>query len=112
MKEPGHDAVGVLRWGIRRYRWLFLACLLLGAVAAPYAASRLDKPADAEALVIAQRLDMSLTALPRYGETVFDNGQVAGAVSERYKNAFAFKDIVPNHVSLIADQDSIVFRVV
>ena len=112
MKEPGHDAVGVLRWGIRRYRWLFLVCLILGAVAAPYAASKLEHPADAEALVIATRLDMSLTALPRYGETVFDNGQVAQAVSQKFRDGTAFKDIVPNHVSLIADQDSIVFRVV
>ena len=112
MKEPGHDAVGVLRWGIRRYRWLFLACLLLGAVAAPFAASTLDKPADAEALIIAQRLDMSPDALPRYGETLFDNGQVAEAVAAKFKDGTAFKDIVPNHVSLIADQDSIVFHVV
>ncbi len=112
MKEPGHDAVGVLRWGIRRYRWLFLACLVLGAVAAPFAASTLDKPADAEALIIAQRLDMSLTALPRYGEVLFDNGQVAQAVASKFKDGTAFKDIVPNHVSLVADQDSIVFHVV
>jgi capsular polysaccharide biosynthesis protein len=112
MKEPVHDAVGVLRWGIRRYRWLFLACLLLGAAVAPFAASKLEKPADAEALVIAQRLDMSLTALPRYGETLFDNGQVAEAVSQQFRDAVPFKDIVPDHVSLVADQDSIVFRVV
>src|SRR5688500_13157030 len=112
MKEPGHDAVGVLRWGIRRYRWLFLACLVLGAAVAPVAASKLERPADAEALVIAQRLDMSLTALPRYGETLFDNGQVAEAVSQKFSDAVALKDIVPNHVSLVADQDSIVFRVV
>lgn len=112
MKEPGHDAIGVLRWGIRRYGWLFLACLLLGAVAAPYAASKLEKPADAEALVIAQRLDMSLTALPRYGETIFDNGQVADAVAQNFSDAVELNDIVPNHVTLIADQDSIVFRVV
>jgi capsular polysaccharide biosynthesis protein len=112
MKEPGHDAVGILRWGIRRYRWLFLACLLLGAVVAPYAASKLEKPADAEALVIAQRMDMSLTALPRYGETVFDNGQVAGAVAQEFGDTVDLRDIVPDHVSLIADQDSIVFRVV
>jgi capsular polysaccharide biosynthesis protein len=111
MKEPGHDAVGVLRWGIRRYALLFLACLVLGAVAAPYAAGKLEKPADAEALVIAQRLDMSLTALPRYGETVFDDGQVAQAVSQQFPDA-AFNDVVPDHVSLVADQDSIVFRVV
>jgi capsular polysaccharide biosynthesis protein len=112
MSQPGHDAVGMLRWGLRRYRLLFLACLLIGAAAAPFAASRLEKPADAEALVIAQRLDMDLTALPRYGETVFDNGQVAEAVSREFGAAMALENIVPDHVSLVADQDSIVFRVV
>ena len=112
MKEPGHDAIGVLRWGIRRYRWLFLACLLLGAAAAPYAASQLEKPADAEALVLAQQWNQSLTALPRYGETVFDNGQVAEAVAQQIRGGVELGDVVPDHVSLIADQDSIVFRVV
>jgi capsular polysaccharide biosynthesis protein len=112
MSEPGSDSIGVLRWGVRRHWQVFLVCLLLGAVVAPYAASSLEKPADAEALVIAQRLDMSLTALPRYGETVFDNGQVAEAVSQQFGGGVPLKDIVPDRVSLIADQDSIVFRVV
>lgn len=112
MKEPGHDAVGVLRWGIRRYRWLFLACLLLGAAAVPYAAGQLERPADAEALVLAQQWNPSLTALPRFGETIFDNGRVAEAVSQKFSEGVEFNDIVPDHVSLIADQDSIVFRVV
>jgi capsular polysaccharide biosynthesis protein len=112
MTESGQDAVGVLRWGLRRYRLLFLACLVFGAVVAPYAADQLDQPAEAEALIIAQRLDMSLTALPRYGEAVFDNGQVAGAVAPLLGSDVPPKDIVPDHVSLVADQDSIVFHVV
>lgn len=112
MTETGLDAVGVLRWGVRRYALLFLACLVLGAVVAPIAASRLEKPVDAEALIIAQRLDMSLTALPRYGEAVFDNGEVAQAVAQRLGSGVAHKDIIPDRVSLVADQDSIVFSVV
>ena len=112
MKEPGHDAIGMLRWGIRRYRWLFLVCLLLGAAAAPYAASKLERPAEAEALVLAQQWNQSLTALPRYGETIFDNGKVAQAVALKIRDGVEFGDVVPDHVSLIADQDSIVFRVV
>jgi capsular polysaccharide biosynthesis protein len=112
MSEAGSDAIGVMRWGLRRYWLVFLVCIVLGAVAAPYAASTLEKPAEAEALVIAQRLDMSLTALPRYGETVFDNGRVATDVSLFLDGGVALKDVVPDHVSLVADQDSIVFRVV
>lgn len=112
MSQPGSDAIGVLRWGLRRYWPVFLVCVLLGAVAAPYVASTLEKPADADALVIATRIDMSLTALPRYGETVFDNGQVAQAVSQAVDTGLALKDVIPDHVSLVAEQDSIVFRVV
>jgi capsular polysaccharide biosynthesis protein len=111
MREPGNDAVGVLRWGLRRYSLLFLLCLLLGGVVAPYAARKLEKPADADALVITQRLDMSLTALPRYGEAVFNNGQVAQAVSRQFAGG-GTGNVIPDRVSLVADQDSIVFRVV
>src|SRR3712207_4142256 len=112
MSEPGRDAIGVLRWGLRRYWPVFLVCVLLGAVAAPYLASRMEKPAEADALIVATRLDMSLTAMPRYGETVFDNGQVAQVVSQNFGSTVPFKNIVPDRVSLVADQDSIVFRVV
>lgn len=112
MSEPGRDAIGVLRWGLRRYWPVFLACVLLGAAAAPYVASTMEKPAQADALIVATRLDMSLTAMPRYGETVFDNGQVAQAVSQDFGSQVPFKNIVPDRVSLVADQDSIVFRVI
>jgi capsular polysaccharide biosynthesis protein len=112
MSEPGRDAIGVLRWGLRRYWAVFLACVLLGAVAAPLAASRVEKPADADALIVATRLDMSLTAMPRYGETVFDNGQVAQVISANFGDVVPLKNIVPDRVSLVADQDSIVFRVI
>ena len=97
----------------RRNRLLLVAWAVIVAVAVPIALVTRDEPvADREALVIAQRLDMSLTALPRYGETLFDNGEVAEAVSQKLREGVAFTDIVPNHVSLAVDPDSIVFRVV
>ena len=98
----------------RRNRLLLVAWTVIVAVAIPIALlSRDNKPvADREALVIAQRLDMSLTALPRYGETLFDDGQVAQAVSQQFREGVAFQDIVPNQVSLAVDPDSIVLRVV
>ena len=66
----------------RRNRLLLVAWAVIVAVAVPIALLSRDKPvADREALVIAQRLDMSPDALPRYGETLFDNGQVAEAVA-------------------------------
>ena len=109
MMESGTDALGVLRWGLRRYRLLFLACLVLGAVVAPIAASNVVRPADAEALVVNTRLDTDLTALPRYGEAVFNNGQVAQAVAASFGDGGDFDDVIPDRVSLVADQDSRLF---
>jgi len=111
MSAPGSDAVSVMAWGVRRYGLLFCACLLLGAVVAPIVAARMAPPADADALVIAQRLDTSLPAVPRYGEAVFDNGQVAQALVAKFGDLGPVKDIIPDKVSLTADADSIVFHV-
>ncbi len=112
MKDSGSDAIGVLLWGLRRYRVMFVACLLLGAAVLPFAASRVVRPADAEALVLTQRLDMELTALPRYGEAIFNDGQVAQAVAAQFGGGGDVGNVIPDRVSLVADQDSIVYRVV
>jgi capsular polysaccharide biosynthesis protein len=102
----------MLRWGLRRYALLFIACVVAGGWLAPTVAAKLAKPADAEALVLAQRLDMTISALPRYGEAVFDNGQVAQAVVAKFGKQGALSAVIPDQVSLVADQDSIVFHVV
>jgi capsular polysaccharide biosynthesis protein len=112
MRAAGTDAVGALRWGLRRYSLLFAACLVLGAVVAPVWVEHRDVPVDATALVIAQRLDVNLSALPRYGESVFDNGQVAQAVTAQFGAGGQARDVVPDRVSVVAEQDSIVFQVV
>ncbi|SDC38583.1 hypothetical protein SAMN05660690_1213 [Geodermatophilus telluris] len=112
MRPAGPDAVTVLRWGLRRYRVLFAACLLFGGVLAPLLDVQHTLPADAEAVVIARQLDMDLDALPRYGQAVFDNGEVARTISATFGDTGDFAAIVPNRVSLIAEQNSIVFGVV
>ena len=112
MRASSNDAVAVLGWGLRRYSVLFIACLLLGAVLAPLAVLKRATPAEAHALVIAQRLDMDLNALPRYGEAVFNNGEVARAVATSLGDLGAVNAVIPERVSLLAEQDSIVFRVV
>lgn len=112
MRASSNDAVAVLGWGLRRYSVLFIACVLLGAVLAPLAVLKRATPAEAHALVIAQRLDMDLNALPRYGEAVFNNGEVARAVATSLGDLGAVNTVIPERVSLLAEQDSIVFRVV
>jgi hypothetical protein len=112
MKAANTDAVGVLRWGLRRYRALFLACVLVGAVVAPWVAAQRAATVEAEALVIATGLDMDEAALPRYGQTVFTNGEVARAIGDRFGDLGDYEEVIPNRVFLVAEQDNIVFRVV
>src|SRR3954471_13025497 len=112
MEPAGTDAVGVLRWGLRRYWVVFAACLVVGAVVAPLAFLDRTTPAEAQALVLTQRLDMDLTALPRYAETVFGNGQVEQAVSARFGDLVDGQAIIPDRVSVVAEQDSIMFTVI
>ena len=111
MKAVGTDAVGMLRWGLRRYRLVFLVCLLLGGTLGPLAALQRNVPVEAEALVVAQRLDMDLTALPRYGQAVFNNGEVTRAITARLGSDGSYDDVIPDRVQLVAEQDSIIFRV-
>ncbi len=112
MKGPGTDAVGMLRWGLLRYRWLFLICLLLGAGLAPLLVSQRDAPTDAEAVVLATRLNIDLSALPRYGEAVFNDGTVARTVAAEFPELGSADSLIPSRISLGAEQDSIVFQVI
>jgi len=111
MKAVGTDAVGMLRWGLRRYRLVFLVCVLLGGALGPLAALQRNVPVEAEALVVAQRLDMDLTALPRYGQAVFNNGEVTRAVTAQLGSDAGYEDVIPDRVQLVAEQDNIIFRV-
>src|SRR4051812_50150859 len=102
MRTAGTDAIGAFRWGLRRYAVVFVLCLAAGALLAPYWALHRKPPLDATALVIAQRLEMQLSALPRYGEAVFGNGQVAQAVASKFGDLGQDKNIIPDRVSLVA----------
>ena len=112
MRPGGTDAVSMLRWGLRRYRLLFLICVLLGLIAAPAVALLRPTPYEAEALVVAQRLDMNLNALPRYGQAVFNNGAVAKAVNEQFSFGGDADAVIPERVRLVAEQDNIILSVV
>ncbi|MDP8930356.1 MAG: hypothetical protein M3O70_17760 [Actinomycetota bacterium] len=109
---PSGDAIVTLRWGLRHYWWLFAMVTIAVGVLGP--ALYLVRPvaAESEALVVAQRLDMNLEALPRYAEVVFDNGEVARTVAAQFGDGGDLEDLVPNRVSLVAEQDSVVFKVI
>lgn len=106
------DALGTLRWGVRRYSWLVGVCVLAVAVLCPVSLAIWPVEYQATALVVAQRLDMDLVALPRLGEAVFVNGEVTRRVVGEFGAAGEVEDVIPNRVSLVADQDSIVFQVI
>lgn len=112
MSQSRTDAIGVLRWGLRRYLGTFLAVGFGVAVLLPLLL--LTRPAtfDAEVLVVAQRLDLGLVALPRYGEAIFDDGEVARRVAVQFGDGGDLEDVVPDRVSLLAEQDSVVMHVI
>ncbi len=105
------DAIGVLRWGLRHYAVLFVATVIGVAVLVPLIIAQGAPRYQASALVVAQRLDMDLTALPRYAEATFGNGEVARAVQTRLAGTASSGNVIPDLVSLRADQDSIVLQV-
>jgi capsular polysaccharide biosynthesis protein len=94
-----------------RHRRLVLVALLVGAVLLPVALlMRSDEQADAQALVIAQDLDVDLRALPRYAEAVFQDGQVARAVADEL--GVDASGVVPDQVSLVSEPDTIVLVII
>ena len=112
MRADSTDAVGVMRWGLHRYWVPFLLCVLLGAVIAPLATVNRSTPTDATALVVAVDRTVELAALPRYGEQVFTNGSVAQALVNDFEDIGGQEDVIPRKVSLVAEQDTIIFEVV
>jgi capsular polysaccharide biosynthesis protein len=99
----------VLRWTRRRLAVL----LLVAAILQPLALLLLrDEPtAEAEAVVIAERVDTSLTALPRYERAVFADGRVAEAVAAHLGDVGP-EDVVPDHVVTMDVESGLLMRVV
>lgn len=106
------DAISMLQWGLRRYAWLVALCALAVTALVPAYAMTREVEYQAEALVVAQQLDMDHDALPRLGEAVFDNGEVARRINTQFGDAGDVEDVIPRRVSLVTEQDSIVFRVI
>lgn len=109
------DALGTLGWGLRRYAWLVLLCVLGLGVAVPVWLHITPKQYQAQALVgPTGQLNLSnLTPLPRFGAAVFSDGAVASAVRLSYSPPLpTTANVISNRVHLIAPQDNIVFGVV
>ncbi|MBA2768793.1 MAG: hypothetical protein H0U35_06630, partial [Sporichthyaceae bacterium] len=105
------DAVATLIWGLRRYAWLVVLCIVAFGVLLPLQQLTKTPTFTSEAIVVAADLTADLKVLPRFGEAVFDNGQVARRITEEFGDGGDLEDVVPRRVSVVTEQDSLVFRV-
>lgn len=113
--RQGGDVFGVLGWGLRRYGWVVALFVIGFGLLVPTALDRVPDQYEAQAQVgPAQSLTLQkLDALPRVGDTVFNNGTVAAAVRNSFDPPLPRSvDVIPARVELIAAQDNIVFTVV
>ena len=113
--RQGGDVFGVLGWGLRRYGWVVALFVVGFGLLVPTALDRVPAQYEAQAQVgPSQALTLQkLDALPRVGDTVFNNGTVAAAVRSSFVPALPRStDVIPARVELIAAQDNIVFTVV
>ncbi|MEO8106701.1 MAG: hypothetical protein ABI720_05225, partial [Actinomycetes bacterium] len=105
-------ALSTIAWGLKHFWWVVLLGVLGGALVVPWYQYQQPREYDATALVVAAKLQISTTVLPRYATSVFDNGAVAKAVVADFGPRGDLEDVVPREVSMVAAQDSIVMEVI
>jgi capsular polysaccharide biosynthesis protein len=112
MEPDDGTALSTVAWGLKHFAWVIVLGAVLGAVVVPWYQYQQPKQYDATALVVAADLRASITVLPRYSTSVFDNGVVAREVAGKFGAAGDPEDVVPKEVSMVAAQDSIVMEVI
>ena len=113
--RDGGDVFGVFAWGLRKYALLVIACTIAFGLIVPGVLNRVPDQFEAEAQVgPAEELNLSnLDALPRLGESVFNNGVVADAIRQSFDPPLPRSvSVVPDRVELVAAQDNIVYVVI
>jgi capsular polysaccharide biosynthesis protein len=105
------DSLVGLRWGVRHYAWLILACTAVIGVLVPVHELNRKPVFSSDALVVATDLRMDLKALPRYGAAIFDDGQVAQRLKAEFGDDGDPEDVVPKLASVLTEQDSNVMHV-
>jgi len=109
--ETGSDVFATLVWGLRRYVVLVLVMVLLLGVLVPLLLSRRTAEFQASAQVgpSGQLVLSNTNPLPRFAESVFNNG----AVEEQIRTLLHQPkgNVIPSKVQLIAAQDNLVLEV-
>ena len=113
------DVLGTLGWGLRKYAWLVALFVIGIGVLLPLVQSQVDPVYEAEALVAPVSLSpqTNLDAVPRYGDRVFDNGEVAAEIRAALENNLGVQvgpgaDVIPRWVEIISEQDNPSFTIV
>lgn len=89
---------------------MVVACALAMAAATLFVAPA-SRTYESTALVIARELNVERSVLPRLGSAVFGSGAVANAVVADPALGGDAEDLIPDRLSLVAAEDSIVFIV-
>lgn len=97
-------------WALRTYGWMVLACALALA-AAPLLLEQEEPSYQADALVVARQLGVPPEALPRLGQAVFDGDALEARVAADPTVGGDPTELVPERLSLVAAEDSIVLVV-
>lgn len=112
ISTSNQSASAQLYWALRTYAWLIVLCIAALGVLAPILQSSQPTAYEAEALIVAEQLELNSEALPRYGEAVFNSGAVALAVASNPTVDSDPAALIPSRLRIETAQDSVVFRVV
>lgn len=101
-----------LRLSVRRYGWLVLVSIIIFVLAANGISHRPRSHVyDAQALVVANKIVVSTNALPQYGATIFDGGDVARTVATKLHISGNPATLIPGRIFLQTEKDAIVYSV-
>jgi capsular polysaccharide biosynthesis protein len=99
-----------LIWCLRHYAWVVLACILACA-AIPLILAPAAPVYQASALVVTRQLATDSQVLPQLAQSVFSDGAVEAAVAADSAVGVGTTGLIPDRVSLVAAQDSVVLIV-
>jgi hypothetical protein len=104
---------------LRKYAWLVALFVLGIGVLLPLVQSQRAPVYEAEALVASVTLSpvTNLDAVPRYGDRVFDNGEVAAEIREVLSTDLGVEvgrsaDVIPRYVESVSEQDNPSFTII
>jgi hypothetical protein len=105
--DGSSDVLATWGWGLRRYAWLVALCVIGVGILVPGVQARSSSVYEAQAQVGPTKplLLSNLDPLPRFAESVFNNGAVARQVRQRLRLPKS-ASVIPGKVQLTTAQDN------